>query len=89
MNMIKVPKFHQAQWSTTLALDWAGQSIKYVVLRQAGNKLRVESFRHAVLPIDLAEADSLIVRLMRQLFRQKSLRKANIILGLDGIPVIV
>ncbi|MBN1895354.1 pilus assembly protein PilM [bacterium] len=87
--MIKIPKFHQAQWSTTLAFDWAGQSIKYVVLRQAGNKLRVESFRHAVLPMDLAEADSLIVRLMRQVFRQKSLRKANIILGLDGIPVIV
>ncbi|HEX9935203.1 MAG TPA: pilus assembly protein PilM, partial [bacterium] len=77
-------------WPLVLSIDWGMQSVKYLVLRRIGKRIRIESFGQ--FPV-VASADD-VARQQQQIFqtifqKEKKYRGAKIVLGIETVHTLI
>ncbi|MCK5145887.1 pilus assembly protein PilM [bacterium] len=77
-------------WPFVLGMDISTSSLKYVVIRNSRTGMRIEGYgRHEIDPHEQAGFEK-IRKIISELFHKKSpLRKARIVLGIEGSGVII
>lgn len=77
-------------WHAVLGLDIGLNSVKYLLLRRWGKGMRVERFGRFTLDNEDESLDERIGHVIDSLLkRDRELRHAKIILGIDGLNVVV
>jgi type IV pilus assembly protein PilM len=71
-------------------MDWGGQSVKYLLLRRIGSRLRVESFGRAQIRQKTEGSDENTGHVLSRIFSQnKQFKKAKTVVGLDNANLVV